>query len=83
MPYITVDKENPADVKLYYEDHGSGQPVVLIHGFPGFARSRIPHHHVRPAGVREFRQAGFRLRLQHGVPVHGEAMLGAWGFGRA
>ncbi|HEY2004107.1 MAG TPA: alpha/beta hydrolase [Candidatus Saccharimonadia bacterium] len=34
MPYIKVDKENSADVKLYYEDHGSGQPVVLIHGFP-------------------------------------------------
>ena len=34
MPYIKVDKENSGDVKLYYEDHGSGQPVVLIHGFP-------------------------------------------------
>jgi len=34
MPYITVDKENSADVKLYYEDHCSGQPVVFIHGFP-------------------------------------------------
>jgi non-heme chloroperoxidase len=34
MPYIKVDKENSAHVKLYYEDHGSGQPVVLIHGFP-------------------------------------------------
>jgi non-heme chloroperoxidase len=34
MPYITVDKENSAKVKLYYEDHGTGQPVVMIHGFP-------------------------------------------------
>lgn len=34
MPYITVDKENSADVRLYYEDHGSGSPVVLIHGYP-------------------------------------------------
>ena len=34
MPYIKVDKENSASVRLYYEDHGSGQPVVLIHGFP-------------------------------------------------
>src|ERR1035437_6586025 len=34
MPYITVDKENSAEVKLYYEDHGTGKPVVLIHGFP-------------------------------------------------
>ena len=34
MPYITVGQENSAPVELYYEDHGSGQPVVLIHGYP-------------------------------------------------
>src|SRR5450432_4262855 len=34
MPYVTVGKENFADIELYYEDHGSGQPVVLIHGYP-------------------------------------------------
>lgn len=34
MPYITVGKENSSEVELYYEDHGSGQPVVLIHGYP-------------------------------------------------
>ncbi|MET8627144.1 alpha/beta hydrolase [Kitasatospora sp. NPDC004669] len=34
MPFITVGQENSAPVELYYEDHGSGQPVVLIHGFP-------------------------------------------------
>ncbi len=34
MGYITVDKENSTEIKLYYEDHGKGQPVVLIHGFP-------------------------------------------------
>jgi non-heme chloroperoxidase len=34
MPYVTVDKENSGKVKLCYEDHGSGQPVVMIHGFP-------------------------------------------------
>ena len=34
MPYITVGAENSAPVDLYYEDHGAGQPVVLIHGFP-------------------------------------------------
>lgn len=34
MPYITVGAENTASIDLYYEDHGSGQPVVLIHGFP-------------------------------------------------
>jgi len=34
MPYLTVGKENSDDIELYYEDHGSGQPVVLIHGYP-------------------------------------------------
>jgi non-heme chloroperoxidase len=34
MPYVTVGKENSANIELYYEDHGSGKPVVLIHGYP-------------------------------------------------
>src|ERR1700730_203499 len=34
MPYVTVGKENSGDIELYYEDHGSGDPVVLIHGYP-------------------------------------------------
>jgi len=34
MPYVTVGTENSAPIELYYEDHGSGQPVVLIHGYP-------------------------------------------------
>jgi non-heme chloroperoxidase len=34
VPYITVGNENSAPIDIYYEDHGSGRPVVLIHGFP-------------------------------------------------
>ncbi|MDA0566831.1 alpha/beta hydrolase [Streptomonospora sp. S1-112] len=34
MPYITVGNENSGAVELYYEDHGAGRPVVLIHGYP-------------------------------------------------
>jgi non-heme chloroperoxidase len=34
MPYVTVGTENDNDIKIYYEDHGSGQPIVLIHGYP-------------------------------------------------
>jgi len=34
MAYITVGTENSTDIELYYEDHGSGQAVVLIHGYP-------------------------------------------------
>jgi pimeloyl-ACP methyl ester carboxylesterase len=34
MSYIDVGKENSTSIHLYYEDHGSGQPVILIHGYP-------------------------------------------------
>src|SRR5664280_1229227 len=34
LPYITVGKENSGNIDLYYEDHGSGKAVVLIHGYP-------------------------------------------------
>ena len=34
MPFITVGKENSSNIDLHYEDHGSGKPIVLIHGYP-------------------------------------------------
>ena len=34
MPTVNVGTENSADIEIYYEDHGAGQPVVLIHGYP-------------------------------------------------
>jgi non-heme chloroperoxidase len=34
MPYLRVGDENSGSIELYYEDHGSGPPVVLIHGYP-------------------------------------------------
>lgn len=34
MPYINVGKENSGNIELYYEDHGSGKPIILIHGYP-------------------------------------------------
>lgn len=34
MPYLTVGQENSAPIELYYEDHGAGAPIVLIHGYP-------------------------------------------------
>ena len=39
MSLITVGRENSTDIELYYEDHGTGQPVVLIHGYPLNGRS--------------------------------------------
>jgi non-heme chloroperoxidase len=39
MPRVTVGEENGTPVELYYEDFGSGRPVVLIHGWPLSGRS--------------------------------------------
>jgi non-heme chloroperoxidase len=34
MSFVNVGRENSTPIDLYYEDHGSGLPVVLIHGWP-------------------------------------------------
>jgi non-heme chloroperoxidase len=34
MPCVSVGQENSGSIDLYYEDHGAGAPVVLIHGYP-------------------------------------------------
>src|ERR1700691_4175379 len=34
MSYVTVGKENSTNIDLYYEDHGAGSAVILIHGYP-------------------------------------------------
>ncbi len=34
MPYVTVGTENDQEIKIHFEDHGSGSPIVLIHGYP-------------------------------------------------
>ena len=34
MNYINVGKENSGNIDIYYEDHGTGKAVVLIHGWP-------------------------------------------------
>jgi non-heme chloroperoxidase len=39
MAFLQVGTENSTPVELYYEDHGSGSPVVLIHGWPLSSRS--------------------------------------------
>lgn len=54
MGYITVGQENTTDIELYYEDHGTGQAVVLIHGYPldGSSWERQS---------RELRDAGYRV----------------------
>ena len=34
MPTVTVGQENSSDIEIHYEDHGAGQLVALIHGYP-------------------------------------------------
>jgi len=39
MPYINVGEENSGAIELYYEDHGAGSPIVMVHGWPLSGRS--------------------------------------------
>ena len=34
MPVVRVGTKNSADIAIHYNDHGSGKPIVLIHGYP-------------------------------------------------
>src|SRR4029077_66683 len=34
MPFVTVGSENGADIAIHFNDHGSGKPIVLVHGYP-------------------------------------------------
>jgi non-heme chloroperoxidase len=45
MGTITVGQENSTPIELYYEDHGSGPPVVLVGGWPLDSRSWEPQVH--------------------------------------
>ena len=74
--FVKVGTENGAPIEIHYEDHGSGQPVVLIHGYPlngnswerqerELLASRLPRHHLRPPRLRPLQPADRRLRLRH------------------
>ncbi len=54
MGYITVGTENSTPVELYYEDQGSGRPVLLIHGYP-------LDGHSWERQTRELLAAGYRV----------------------
>jgi pimeloyl-ACP methyl ester carboxylesterase len=45
MSTVTVGRENSTSIELYYEDHGSGSPVVLLSGWPLDSRSWEPQMH--------------------------------------
>ena len=76
MPFVTVGRENSAAIRIYYEDHGSGSPVVLVHGYAAGralmgeaggspAGRRAPGDHLRPAGLRRLKPAEHGIRLRH------------------
>ncbi|MFP8942699.1 alpha/beta fold hydrolase [Streptomyces fenghuangensis] len=54
MGYVKVGSENTTDIELYYEDQGSGQPVVLVHGYP-------LDGHSWELQTRELLAAGYRV----------------------
>ncbi len=78
MPYITVGTENSGSIDLYYEDHGSGRPVVLIHGFPlsgppgtGGPGGRVAWHSLDTRRRSDPSVAGFPLvAIQQCDPFH-------------
>src|SRR5258705_1568425 len=58
MAHLKVGVENGTDIEIYYEDHGSGRPVILIHGYPLNGRSWERQQ-------RELLAAGYRAIYYH------------------
>ena len=66
MPFVTVGTENSSEIEIYYEDHGAGQPVVLIHGYPLSGRAwdkQVPA--LLDAGYRVIDRKSTRLNSSH------------------
>jgi non-heme chloroperoxidase len=70
MPYINVGDENSGSIRLYYEDHGAGAPVVLIHGYPLSGRAwdkQLPVLMQAGRRVITYDRRGFGKSSQPGV----------------
>ncbi len=39
MSFVTVGRENSQEIRIYFEDQGSGPPLLLIHGYPFSGRA--------------------------------------------
>ena len=73
MAYVTVSKENSGSIDLYYEDHGSGSPVILIHGYPLNGASwekQIPELLAAGNRVLTYDRRGFGKSSQPTVGYH-------------
>src|SRR5258708_11337960 len=67
MGRAKVGVENGTDIEIYYEAHGSGRPVVLIHGYPLNGRSwERQQSELLAAGYRaiNYDRRGFGLSSQ-------------------
>jgi len=67
MARVKLGVENGTDIELYYEDHGGGRPVVLIHGYPLNGRSwERQQRELLAAGYRaiNYDRRGFGLSSQ-------------------
>src|SRR5207253_759499 len=67
MGRVSVGTENSDNIEIHYEDHGRGQPVVLIHGYPLNGRSWERQERVLlAAGYRviNYDRRGFGLSSQ-------------------
>ena len=91
MPRITVATENDAPIEIHYEDHGAGQPVVLIHGYPLSGRAwdrQVPvlleaGHRVITYDRRGFGQSsqpvvGYDYDTLRGTLVSDQAYQASW-----
>lgn len=70
MGIVTVGQENSTPIELYYEDHGSGPAVLLLHGWPFDSRSWEPQvHALLAAGLRvvTYDRRGFGRSSRPGV----------------
>ena len=76
MSYVDIGKENSTSLHLYYEDHGSGKPVVLIHGYPlssaswekqvpRFSMAGLSRNRVRSPRLRKIQPADNWIQLRH------------------
>ena len=91
MPYVGVGTENSGAIELHYEDHGTGPPVVLIHGYPLSARAwdrQVPAllaagHRVITYDRRGWPRPGWRPRLLCACGIAFQAGRGSVQAGKA
>ena len=73
LPVVTVGQEDSADVGIYYEDHGAGQRVVPIHGYPLSGRAA----RVQPSQRRTHSHSDLGL-YRPSSPLHNRYFYDTW-----